>query len=493
MTKKPLWLIAAVGGGGLVGLPLLFVILAPALMLIGGLALHQTSDPPPFPDSPAFSDQWINLSTHVVTANQLYTTIPNSVWISVVQALSNGAVLANQTHGHGLFASYNPALTGHPLTDFNSAVPKLAAAWAAHRYKSHSLAQFASTRDQPPASFIDTVKQDIITLSTTPMVAAWPVTGWQNGQWHYPSGTRTKTWVLAIGSAPVGQPVAVPWKPPTCTWIHGKQVCTPNDIAVSMVSPPTSMTIQSDGYNGPMLSSLLPSGSAVPAWPHAEVFGADVIVNAQHPVTITAHWPTFSVSVTLPSSTGFTIGGGGGTLPPSYSPASVRAAVTQWWPDILQASHHTGVPPAWIAGEMLEESGGNPGAVANPANPFGGALGLMQLEPQTAQSLPGWYPGARENPQVNLTLGAELLADNYRTFHSWRLASAAYYGGAGAVEDAGVSPGMSWSAGQSLLANVVPDPQAGNSLSLAQYANTVYAYAQAAAQDEHLSGPLASS
>ncbi|WP_053958168.1 lytic transglycosylase domain-containing protein [Sulfobacillus thermosulfidooxidans] len=487
--QRRLFLAAAFVGGGLFGVPLLIIVLVPVLMLIGGLAFHQASDPPPFPQSPAFSDQWINLSYHVTAANHVYAAIPNSVWIAVIQNLSNGAVLSDQTHGHGLFASPNPHLTGHPLKDFNAAVPVLKADWDAHHYKSNSLAEFMSATQNPPGDFVHATKQDIVALSTSPMIAAWPATGWKNGQWQYPSGSTAKTWVLVAGSAPVGLPTEVPWKPPTCAWIHGKDVCVPNNIAVSMVEPPTSVTIKSDGYNGPMLSSLLiPAGQKVPAWPHAAVWGADVIVNQQHPVTITAHWPTFSLSVTLPSATGFSVGGGGGNgNTPGYNPTSIKAAIQHWWQDILVASQRTGVPAAWIAGEMILESGGRPDA-GSP----GGAFGLMQLEPQTAASLPGYYPGARHNPQENLILGAELLAENYQQFQSWYLASSAYYGGAGAVEDAGVTPSMSWTQAESLLANVVPDPQAGNTLSLAQYALDVAAYAQMAASDENLPGPFSS-
>ncbi len=103
---------------------------------------------------------------------------------------------------------------------------------------------------------------------------------------------------------------------------------------------------------------------------------------------------------------------------------------------LLVASQRTGVLAAWIAAEMLNESGGDANAIVNG---LASAYGLMQLEPGTAQSLPGWVPGARQNPQENLILGAELLAALHTQFGNWRIGCAAYYGGAGVVEAVGVS------------------------------------------------------
>ena len=128
---------------------------------------------------------------------------------------------------------------------------------------------------------------------------------------------------------------------------------------------------------------------------------------------------------------------------------------------------------------MLNESGGNPSA-GNPT----GAYGLMQLEPATAHGLPGYTPGARHNPLANLILGAELLDANYRQWHSWRLASAAYYGGSGRVQGAGVVPGMPWSQASGCLM-VIPDPRAGNALTMTAYANNIEATSQVVAAMKH--------
>lgn len=90
---------------------------------------------------------------------------------------------------------------------------------------------------------------------------------------------------------------------------------------------------------------------------------------------------------------------------------------------------------------------------------------------------------------MNLLLGAELLAENHAATRSWREVSAAYYGGLGSVQDSGVTPGMPWSEAAGRL-NWVPFPSAGNTLTMAAYANNIEATATevaAFAKAHHLS------
>ena len=157
------------------------------------------------------------------------------------------------------------------------------------------------------------------------------------------------------------------------------------------------------------------------------------------------------------------------TLGPTHTNvAHPNHIVKPWLSAIQAASKATGVPADWIAAEMIHESCGNPNA-----GTLGGAYGLMQLEPGTM----GASNAVRMNPAANVLYGTKLLAANYRLYHSWRLASAAYYGGSGTVNTAlahhGLHAPLPWSHAQSAL-NVVPQAQYGNTLTLAQYADNIY-------------------
>jgi len=69
----------------------------------------------------------------------------------------------------------------------------------------------------------------------------------------------------------------------------------------------------------------------------------------------------------------------------------------------------------------------------------------------------------------------------HQQFGSWRIASAAYYGGAGSVQNAGVTAGMTWTQAAPHL-TVVPFISAGNSLTMTEYANNIEATAKAVAK-----------
>lgn len=90
-----------------------------------------------------------------------------------------------------------------------------------------------------------------------------------------------------------------------------------------------------------------------------------------------------------------------------------------------------GVPAAMIRAVIGVESGWNPGAVSNK-----GAMGLMQLMPDTARLLqvrhPYWI-------YENIQEGTAYLAYLYRRFQGdWRLALAAYVAGPAAIEKQGL-------------------------------------------------------
>ncbi|CUH82095.1 Soluble lytic murein transglycosylase precursor [Tritonibacter multivorans] len=96
-----------------------------------------------------------------------------------------------------------------------------------------------------------------------------------------------------------------------------------------------------------------------------------------------------------------------------------------------QAARQYGIPEDLFLRLIQQESNWNPQAKSHK-----GALGLAQLMPQTAKSL-GVNPHV---PTENLSGGAKYLAQQYRTFGSWRLALAAYNAGPQAVRKYGGIP-----------------------------------------------------
>ncbi len=332
------------------------------------------------------------------------------------------------------------------------------------------------------------VKQDIVQglYDSGPNLGAWALADWSHktGQWDDP-GHRPE-WVFVVGAAPTGPEWDHPWMPKTVQVIPPPPH-SPGSATVSttryylwghtMLSPVSVVgTLKNGQQVGFDLSTENPK---IPVWKDGTVFGAKVpLLGPKALTSITATWPnphghnTTTETIQWPEQ-------------PSGAVSSVghvadTKTVAQWWSDIEIASQQTGVPADWIAAEMDNESGGN----ANAGQPDG-AEGLMQIEPATARRLPGYYPGARLNPQENLIMGAELLEENHAQFGSWRLASAAYYAGSGAVSDQGVTLGMSWSQAAPML-NVIPNPKTsqnsgGNTLTIAQYANNIEATSQAIA------------
>lgn len=99
--------------------------------------------------------------------------------------------------------------------------------------------------------------------------------------------------------------------------------------------------------------------------------------------------------------------------------------VTQWDNEILAASSKYGLEPALIAAVIEQESGGNPNALSRT-----GAIGLMQLMPDTARGL-GVNPF---DPGENISGGAKYLSIQMKKFGDIKLALAAYNAGPGAVE-----------------------------------------------------------
>ena len=89
-----------------------------------------------------------------------------------------------------------------------------------------------------------------------------------------------------------------------------------------------------------------------------------------------------------------------------------------------EAARRHGIPEDLFLRLVQQESGWNANARSHK-----GAMGLAQLMPATARYL----RVDPNDPRDNLEGGARYLAEQYRTFGSWRLALAAYNAGPEAV------------------------------------------------------------
>jgi hypothetical protein len=109
------------------------------------------------------------------------------------------------------------------------------------------------------------------------------------------------------------------------------------------------------------------------------------------------------------------------------------------WKDLVgRVAAKEGFPAHWIAGVMALESGGNPNA-GSPA----GAQGLLQLMPATARALAGRTlgPGEILDPELNVTLGARLLAKLSKRYNGNLVQVFFAYNAGSALCGAGVSHG----------------------------------------------------
>ncbi len=91
-----------------------------------------------------------------------------------------------------------------------------------------------------------------------------------------------------------------------------------------------------------------------------------------------------------------------------------------WGPYIAQASEHFDVPQVWIREVMNVESGGNEYLDGEPITSPAGAMGLMQVMPDTYQELESEYGlgGDPYDPRDNIFAGTAYLREMYDLFGS---------------------------------------------------------------------------
>ncbi|MDW8107332.1 MAG: lytic transglycosylase domain-containing protein [Armatimonadota bacterium] len=117
----------------------------------------------------------------------------------------------------------------------------------------------------------------------------------------------------------------------------------------------------------------------------------------------------------------------GGTPPPG-----LQLRVREWASLVEPVALRYGVDPELVLRIIQAESGGDPNAVSPK-----GAIGLMQLMPETARALGVADPF---DPAQNIEGGVRYLSHLIRRFGDLRLALAAYNAGPGNVERYGGVP-----------------------------------------------------
>ena len=117
-------------------------------------------------------------------------------------------------------------------------------------------------------------------------------------------------------------------------------------------------------------------------------------------------------------------------IPTSASP------IDCWQPLIAEASRRFGIPEAWIRAVMAAESGGQAMLDGRPITSRAGAMGLMQVMPETWAELRDRYGlrGDAYDPHDNILAGAAYLRELYERYGYPNL-FAAYNAGPARLDD----------------------------------------------------------
>lgn len=112
-------------------------------------------------------------------------------------------------------------------------------------------------------------------------------------------------------------------------------------------------------------------------------------------------------------------------------PAAVSAAALDLWtPFIAEAAARFGIPEAWIRAVMAAESGGRTMLNGHPVISRSGAIGLMQVMPDTYEEMRHAYGLGSDphDPRDNILAGAAYLRAMFERF-GWPGFFAAYNAG----------------------------------------------------------------
>ena len=113
-----------------------------------------------------------------------------------------------------------------------------------------------------------------------------------------------------------------------------------------------------------------------------------------------------SIAVTLSAGPAF-----------GQAPAS-SSTIDHWQPFIAEASRRFGIPEAWICAVMAAESGGQAMLDGRPITSHAGAMGLMQLMPETWAELRDRYGLGMDPyyPRDNILAGTAYLSELYARY-----------------------------------------------------------------------------
>ncbi len=517
-AKRRLFYWALGGGLPVIGGGLLVLVFAlGSIALLAGVGQWFTHffgpSPPAIATTMSRPAEWLV----TVTADAAPRGVPNVIALAVLNQASDGQVYGDryycsnqQSAGEACSTAYHPGFLGigsHHVTtlgigyglfglgshsgliptgqDAHSATWNLATGvaalahdlgrggWQAGLTAFHQAVQAPAgwTGDPQYASQIQGLIQS---YDAGPTLGAWALAPWSDKTGQFTDPGHQPTWVFVVGTAPTGAAGKHAWTAPTVTRSvnpkTGQVTVTTraNDLTYQDLGEPIQVwgTTKSGRQVTFALSSV--SGSNVPVWSGGVVWGAQVpLTGSNRLVMIHAQWAN-GVRDTIPWPE--QASGAVGTI----QLISNKQALDHWWADIASAAaqvDHGMVPTTTledaIGAVMLHESGGIPNLYAN--GNVNGAYGLMQIEPATAQKLPGYNPSTWHTPQDNLLLGAELLMEIYNATHSWHVAFAEYYDGS---LPPGYQPGMTWPQVASLY-NFVPP--GGNTETVRAYADQMVA------------------
>lgn len=410
----------------------------------------------------AITTEWENQAS-IATGGQL----PNAVALAFLKATSGGNIFWVKNDCNGTWQTNCPAgvqpsnsvagllgqATANQPGGFSATRQLAALPNPQANYQALVQNFIKSNAYLSAASNSTTLKATIKSYLTSPYLSAWALDPIKNNKWQFSGSTS----VLASATAPYGQPLNLKW---------GSSTIIGNDTV-----PPAAMWVQVGKKHYQMSYSVTQAGSST-AFPGQAVWSANPVIPAGAKAIVWAQWNTSTgvvyVSVPLVPNAAQNVNSPIASAP--GNPVSVFKksgwpAIKFWMPDIEKVATQLHMPADIIAAEMLIESGGNP-----KAGSLSAAYGLMQLEPGAGQIAP---PVPRTNDYSNILRGAGYINGLHTLYGSWRLAFSAYYAGAGTV-DSHITKGQTWAQANASL-GIVPFPQYGNTMTVANYANSVWA------------------